>query len=126
MAQSALPRSSSQGFAYSCNPRESERNRPATAPWDTAGNQGGNMNNRQMQQTWQVHTREFEQSARRLRSEALAQEIAAFGAMLDSAMTRVKRAMAQQRTATALSRLSDRALADIGLRRDQIEFAARS
>lgn len=71
----------------------------------------------------------FKRRAHLLRAEAMAQAVAALGAGLKALWHRIGRSWRAraraQRTAAELRRLSDRMLQDIGLRRDQVDCAAR-
>jgi len=78
---------------------------------------------------WRFHTARFEREARRLRAAAVAQILRGLADGLKSLWQRtigsVSVAMQARRTRAELRALSDHVLRDIGLRREQIDCAAR-
>jgi len=78
---------------------------------------------------WRVHSPDFELAARRLRAEAIAAMLAGLARRLKAAYgafdTALLSVLQARRTARELRALSDHILKDIGLRRDEIDCAAR-
>lgn len=78
---------------------------------------------------WQVHSPDFEQTARRLRATAMAAMFSWFARRLKAVWrafdAALRSALQAKRTARELRALSDHLLKDLGLRREEIDCVAQ-